>query len=366
MAFEEFINYINDMTEEKIISILIATIIIIGVIVLSSIFSYYVIKIFYFKEKNKQVIRENPFYIPLKILVIVIGFYMAVRILNLPETVLKAWRKAFKIILIIISAKAIGNIVDPKSSISKKLRRKDASNKDKTIAHFTGKIIKYITYIFGAFFVITELGYDVSALITGLGIGGAIVALAAQDVVKSFIAGIFIMTDKPFLVGDLIEISTSQGKEQGYVTDISLRSTKIRTYDNTILTLPNSLITSTPVMNWSRLKQRRFITNIKLALDTPSTVIERTTQRLKFILQSNQDVVKDSVQVSFDNIEKEGNNIKIYLYTQIVQYEEFLIFKQEINNQILKILESENIKLAYPGQNIYVVKKSRKEKQEAN
>ena len=87
--------------------------------------------------------------------------------------------------------------------------------------------------------ILTEFNFDVSGLVAGLGIGGAVIALAAQDFVKGLIAGMSILSDKPFLVGDWIEI----GSEQGTVIDITFRSTKIRTNFNTIVTLPNSMIT---------------------------------------------------------------------------------------------------------------------------
>jgi len=347
----DLINYFKNITEEKIVDILIAIIIVTVFCIFSSILSYFIIKMFKRKEKNKEKIKANAFYLPLRILLIFIGLSIAIYILQLPEAVMIIWRRIFKIVVICLVANGLINIVDPKSEIAKKLRKKDASNKDKTVANFTGRILKYIIYIFAGFFIITELGYNVSGLVAGLGIGGAIVALAAQDFVKGLISGMSILSDKPFLVGDWIEVGT----EQGTVIDISFRSTKIKTSNNTIVTLPNSAITETSVINWSRLKQRRYELNLKLPLETNSDVMETIVNRIRFVLQANEKVVPDTVQVHFNTIDESGNNIIIYLYTEVVDYAKFLEFRQEINSQILKVLESENVKLAYPGQNIYVM-----------
>lgn len=344
------ISYFQNMNEEKIVDILIAIIIITLFFIFSSVLSYLIIKIF-MKKADKDEIKSNAFYLPLKILFIFIGLYIAIYILKLPENVMSVWKKIFKIVVICIVAKGLVNLVDPKSEIAKKLRKKDASNEDKTVAKFTGRILKYVIYIFAVFFIISELEYDVSGLVAGLGIGGAVVALAAQDFVKSLISGMSILSDKPFLVGDWIEV----GLNQGTVVDISFRATKIRTSDNSVITLQNSVLTSNTIINWSKLEQRRYSLNLKLPLETNADKIDTIVNRLKFVLQTNENIVPETLNVVFNSIDSDGVNIMIYLYTSTVDYAEFLSFRQEINEQILKVLESEDIKLAYPGQNIYLM-----------
>ena len=346
----ELINYFKNMSDEKIVDVLIAVIIIAVFFIFSSLLSYLIIKIFMRKAK-KEKIKSNAFYLPLKILFIFIGLYIAIYILKLPEKVMIIWRKIFKIVVICIVAKGLVNLVDPKSEIAKKLRKKDETNEDKTVAKFAGRILKYIIYIFAGFFIISELDYDISGLVAGLGIGGAVVALAAQDFVKSLISGMSILADKPFLVGDWIEVGTNQGT----VVDISFRATKIKTVDNSVITMQNSVLTNNTIVNWSRLQQRRYSLNLKLPLEINADKIDDVVNRLKFVLQTNEKVLPDTLNIYFNSIESDGTNIIIYLYTSVVDYNGFLQFRQEINEQILKVLESENVKLAYPGQNIYLI-----------
>lgn len=347
----DLINYFKNMNEEKIVDILIAIIIITVFCVFSSMVSYLIVKLFMRKEKDKQKIKSNAFYIPVKILFIFIGLYIAVYILNLPTNVMTMWKKIFEVVVICIIAKGLVNLVDPKSEISKKFRKKDATNQEKTAQRFSGRILKYVIYIIAGFIILKELDYDISGLMTGLGITGAIVALAAQDIVKSLLSGVSILSEKPFLVGDWIRA----GMIEGTVEDISFRTTKIKTNENTVVTIENSVITKDSIINWARIKQRRYSFDIKLPLETNADTVDTIVHRIRFVLQATENVVPDTVNVYFNAITPEGINIIIYLYTSIVDYAEYLEFRQLVNEQILKILESESVRLAYPGKNVYIM-----------
>ncbi len=141
---------------------------------------------------------------------------------------------------------------------------------------------------------------------------------------------------------------------EGTVIEMSFRCTKIQTSDNTIVTIQNSVFTTNNVVNCSRMKQRRYSLNVKVPLETSADKMERIIEKLKFTLISNNDVDRESVQVHFDTIGLDSMNIVICMYTDILDYTQYLIFRQKINEQILKVLEGENIKMAYPGQNVYV------------
>ena len=347
----DLIGYFKNINEEKIVDILIAIIIVTVFCVFSSMISYLIIKLFMRKEKDKEVIKANAFYIPLKTLFIFIGLSLAIYILNLPEDVMIVWKKILKIVVICIVAKGLVNLVDPKSEIAKKFRKKDATNRERTVQRFSGRILKYVIYIIAVFFILKEFNYDLSGLMAGLGIASAVVALAAQDIVKGLISGMSILTEKPFLVGDWIQVGTVCGT----VIDITFRTTKIKTPDNTIVSMENSFITSNSIINWAKVTQRRYSFNLKLPLETNADKVDTIVNRIRFVLPTIEGVVPETVQIHFDTISTDGINIMGYLYTTIVEYEKFLAFRQEINEQILKILESENVKLAYPSQNIYIM-----------
>ena len=230
------------------------------------------------------------------------------------------------------------------------MKESDRFSGDQTLVNFISKIVKCIVYVIAAFLIITELGYDLSGLITGLGLGGVVIALAAQDIAKNLFGGVAIITDKPFIVGDYIETD----KYQGTVEDITFRSTRIRTNENTLVTIPNSTLSNASITNWSKLEKRRFDVDLNLPLDTNSEKVENIISKLEVVLNSSEEVVKDSVKISFNKITKEGLNIWIYLYTTNTVYDDYFKFKQEINDSILKVLESEQIRLAYSGRSVYI------------
>lgn len=344
------INFFRSITEEQLIDIGIAAAVVLVSLIISPLISYIFIRMFNIKEKDKSKIKNNPLYTTIKALIVCIGIYMGILIVNLPQNVIDICKKGFQIIIICIIAKGLVEFVDPKHGIVRKMRDENKIDGNKTVASFTSKILKYVIYIGAGLLILTVFDINPSSLIAGLGVGSAVVALAAQDFVKNLISGFSIMSDKPFLVGDWIEV----GLNQGTVIEISFRCTKIQTSDNTIITIQNSVFTTTNVINWSRMKQRRYLLNVKVPLETNVDQMERITKKIRFVLSNNDDVDKETIQVHFDTIGLDSMNIVIYMYTDIVNYADYLVFRQGVNEQILKVLESENVKMAYPGQNVYV------------
>ena len=344
------INFFKNITQTQWIDLGIAILIVIFFIILSPILAYIIIKMFKFKEKNKRKIKESPAYKPLKVLFVWIGIYIGIVVLNLPQNVMENIDKVFRIALICIVAKGLINFVDPQKGIVRRLRNESMPDGNKTVANFTSKILKYVIYIGAGLLILTVFNINPSSLIAGLGVVSAVVALAAQDFVKNLISGFSILSDKPFLVGDWIAVGTDEGE----VIEISFRCTKIKTSDDSIITIQNSVFTTTNVVNWSRMQQRRYLLNIKLPLETNSDKIERIIGRIKFVLNNNKDVKKDSIEVRFNTIDIDGVNLIIYMYTDIIAYADYLAFREKVNEDILKVLESENVRIAYPGQNVYV------------
>lgn len=347
---KNIITFFQNIQKNQVIDILIAIAIVILFSMGSSIISYLIVKMFNLKEKHKKKIKFSPWYKLIKTLLICLGVYLGIIVLSLPEEIKITALKLFRIFAIVLTARAINNFFNPKEKIFVKLKESDRFSGDQTLVNFISKIVKCIVYVIAAFLIITELGYDLSGLITGLGLGGVVIALAAQDIAKNLFGGVAIITDKPFIVGDYIETD----KYQGTVEDITFRSTRIRTNENTLVTIPNSTLSNASITNWSKLKKRRFDVDLNLPLDTNSEKVENIISKLEVVLNSSEEVVKDSVKISFNKITKEGLNIWIYLYTTNTVYDDYFKFKQEINDSILKVLESEQIKLAYSGRSVYI------------
>ena len=199
-----------------------------------------------------------------------------------------------------------------------------------------------------------ELNFNLSGLIAGLGLGGVIVALAAQDIAKNLFGGMAIIVDKPFSVGDWIQTTNYSGT----VEDISFRSTRLRMTDNTVVTIQNSTLSNEPVINYAKLPMRRFSTTLNLALETNSNVVENIIGKVKFALSNTDGVLPNDLNVYLQKIADDGIEIGIFFNTNIVSYYDYLSFCEQVNLLLLKVLESENVKLAYPTQKVYVADKN--------
>ena len=346
-------NYFKNITTEQILTMVIALAIIILFCLLSSLIAYGIIKIFKWKSKGKE-IKENSLYKPLKTVVIWVGLHIAILTLGLPSNVNAICNKIFRIGAIIIIAVGIANMFSPDSKIFRKIASHKRIKGNQTLINFISKVTKGIIYVIATFLVMAELNFNLSGLIAGLGLGGVIVALAAQDIAKNLFGGMAIIVDKPFSVGDWIQTTNYSGT----VEDISFRSTRLRMTDNTVVTIQNSTLSNEPVINYAKLPMRRFSTTLNLALETNSNVVENIIGKVKFALSNTDGVLPNDLNVYLQKIADDGIEIGIFFNTNIVSYYDYLSFCEHVNLLLLKILESENVKLAYPTQKVYVADKN--------
>lgn len=317
-------------------------------------FTKLIIKIYYFLVKSKKNHKESSMYKVFNSFFTLLGIYLAVRILNKNnEQVTYFANKAFEIIIAYCVTRAITSQLYPDSIFIQKIFK----DKNKVIDKLLCKILRVLAWVVLFFVVMNLLGFDLSGfggLVTGLGIVSAVAALAAQDLVKSLISGFIILTDKPFVIGDWIEV----GDYEGTVVDITFRSVRMKHYNHSIVTIPNTMITENYVLNWNRLTTRRFDCTLGISLDTSTEKVRKVIKEIRTVLKNNEDVVPESVQVTLNDITTGSINIKIYLYINKTEYTQFLRVKQDIYCSLLYLLEKENIDLvAYPTQTVYLNRK---------
>lgn len=351
---EQFNEFLNNLTSLEILDIVIAVGIIVFFRILSSTMAYAIIRIFTLKSKRAKDIKQSAFYSPLKVFFIILGVYLAVlflkRPLNLSSQIMHYVTVGFEILSVIAFAIGLAKSFTTKSSLIHKMRKQSKKEIDDTTLEFILKIVRAVIYIITVFIVLALLKIDLTGLIAGLGIGGLILTLAAQDTAKNLFGGLVIFLDKPFNVGDWIQMDSYEGT----IEDITFRTTRIRTFENSILNVPNSKIADSAVINWSKMEQRRYKINLRIELGTPVEKLQKLQQRVEKMLHDRESILDDSTIVRFDNMTEEGINMLIYTYTDSVGYDSYLEECEDINYKLMKILEEENIKVAYDTQNIYV------------
>ena len=349
-------NFVEAIKTSQIVDILIAILIYILFRCLSKSLAYITIKIFKPKTKSKKEIKNNAFYTPLKTFFVILGLYLAILLIRKPLGI-NDWINnkidvLFKISIIILTANGIANSLTTNNKSVNKLKERMNPEVEDSMFKFILKGIRIIIYVIAGFIVITELGFNLNGLVAGLGIGSVVITLAAQDTAKNLFGGLVIFLDKPFIVGDWIEIE----KYEGTVEDITFRSTRVRTFENSVVNIPNAVIANDSIINWSRMEKRRNKVNLCLEIDTPLEKVQIVQQRIKKMLIQHDDVIDDTIIVRFDNITDNGINLLVCSYTNSIDYASYLEEKEKINFKIMQILKEENVELAYDTKTVLLKK----------
>ncbi|MGN1012666.1 MAG: mechanosensitive ion channel family protein [Clostridia bacterium] len=336
-----------DVNSFSIKKLIIAILFLFGFYVLKGLFSTLIIKIF--KVKGKENIKSNSFYKPLRIFFGSLGLYISLMILGPTEGFKAIINKILRLLIIILCTYSLGNIVSPKSKFEKNLRKKITRANDAMIRMIC-KSLKVLIYVFGGVILISELGYNISGLIAGLGISGVAIALAAQDTASNILGALMIILDKPFEVGDWICVGTTEGS----VEEFTFRSTRIREAKNSVVSIPNSTVVNSSITNWSRLQKRRINIDLVLEFSTTLKKVADVQNDILIYLENEQNILNDGLFVKFSDIKDDGYNLKIVCFTPIINYLDYMAYLDTVNYKIMSILNKNKVSLAYNSQTIYL------------
>ena len=231
-----------------------------------------------------------------------------------------------------------------------RLKHPDSILLDDTLLIFFAKIIKAVIVIIAVLIVLGEFGVNINGLITGVGLGGLTFALAAQDTASNIFGGLVIISDKPFAVGDWIQTASIEGT----VEDISFRSTRIRTFDDALLVVPNSTLSSASITNWSKMNKRKVKFNLGLRYDTEPSKVKAIIKDIESMLSSHSDIIPDSPLVRLDEFAASSLNIMVMFFTSHTSLSELKRIREEVNYSVLDILASHESNLALPSTSIYM------------
>ncbi len=230
------------------------------------------------------------------------------------------------------------------------LSPKSNQKTNKLDAHLSSllqKISVYIIWILGFVAALNTLGVKVSALVAGLGIGSMAFALAAQDTIKNLFGGLTLFVDRPFRIGDRIKIDDVDG----FVADIGMRSLRIKTLDNRIVSLPNSKVVDSTLENVTSQPSFRMKTKIGLTYDTTPQKMSLAMQLLKTLPQTVDGIEKD-VEVSF--FEYGDFSMQILLIYYIKPSSNYFGSISDVNMEILRMFNENSLEFAFPTQTIYM------------
>ncbi len=201
-------------------------------------------------------------------------------------------------------------------------------------------------------------GINVTALIASLGLGGLAFALAAKDTAANLFGSFSLLADKTIRIGEWIKVDGVEG----VVEDIGIRTTKIRSYEKSLITVPNQIVANQPIENFSRRDVRRIKISIGLTYGTSAKQMQNIVQEIRSMLQKHESIAHDeTLLVNFDSFGDSALNIFIYTFAATSSWEKYLYIREDIHLQIMKIVEKNNSAFAFPSQSIYIENMSKKD-----
>jgi MscS family membrane protein len=206
------------------------------------------------------------------------------------------------------------------------------------------QVFKLFLYLIAFLAVLSAWGYNTTTILAGLGVGGLAVALAAQKTIENLFGGISVIGDRPVLVGDFCRF----GNRVGTVTHIGLRSTRIRTLDRTVVSVPNGQFSAMELENFSERDKMWFHQVLSLRRDTTAEQMRRVLSSVREVLKQNPKVEIGSLPVRFVGIGQYSLDIEIFAYVLTPDFDEFLGLQQELLLELMRAVERAGTGLAVP------------------
>ena len=212
--------------------------------------------------------------------------------------------------------------------------------------------IKVILVLFGFIIILDSNGVDVTTGLAALGIGGIALALGAQKAIENVVGSIIIVVDQPFRVGDFCQIGTMKGT----IENIGLRSTRIRTLSDTLVTFPNGVLSSEQIENYTMRKKYLLRTTLNLRYETTTDDLQIIIKEAKQTLETYKFIEKNDLRVRFIGYGATSLDIELFAYIKAKTFADFLEKQEQALLSIGHVIESNNSSFAFPSQTLYFTK----------
>ena len=336
--------------------------------------------IFHYQESmDKRTVIIKNLVRPLSYILLFNGFDICWEIIYYPQNPPELVSKIFDISYIVSAAWFFVIIIEYYGTIFlTTFSRKHYQNVRAEIVNLILKVLYSIVVIIAALAILARMGFNITTLVASLGIGGLAVALATKDILANFFASVMILFDNAFSQGDWI----SCNKIEGTVVEIGLRRTTIRTFDNALLFVPNSVFVNDAICNWNRRKVgRRIKMTIGLTYDATADKLQKCINDIIHMLENHKGIAKKSDYadastlmtirqelVSIDDYEGNKSTIEVYLdnfgdstidisvscFTTAISKAAWVATKQSVLFEIMRIVQDNGLSFAFPSQSVYV------------
>lgn len=307
------------------------------------------------KEHNREVLSIvfNSAARSITFLIFAFGLRIAISFLIIPEGIQDLIFTSVEVLIILSIAHLIYRQVDVIDTWLKRFASTDDESQiDDMLIPIVGKAIRVTVVILAILQVAQTLSdQPITSILAGIGIGGLALGLAAQDTIRNFFGSLMIFADKPFDVGELI----NHEDKLGVILEVGVRTTKIRTLDGHMLTVPNGQLANMTIHNIGKRPYIRRVFDVTITYDTPPSKVERAVQILKDILDNHEGMNEEfPPRIYFDNLNSDSLNIKCFYWFHPPDYWMYMDFTEWVNREILRRFNEEGIDFAFPTQTIHL------------
>ncbi len=283
---------------------------------------------------------------------VVVALKSGLHLLVLSPAMVSFTMTATHVLVVVATAYVLYCLVDVVSDALMRAAEKTPSKLDDMLAPMVRSSLRVTVVVLGLVQVATVLSdKPLTSIVAGLGVGGLAVALAAQETIKNFFGSVTVLTDKPFELGDRVLVD----KYDGVVEHVGFRSTRLRTMDGDLVTIPNGALAGMGIQNAGKRPYLRRVIKVGIAYGTPSDKMERAVEIIKEIVANhpNQDLLMPP-RVYFSEFGVSSLDISVIYWMHKTDYWEYMDFSQKVNLEILKRFATEGIVLAVPTQVVHV------------
>jgi len=307
-----------------------------------------------FRLKTKMLIlKDSPDDLlrPLAMLVMAGIWLLGLNLLALPEQALIVLLVAVKILVGIAGIWSAYRLVDLITIYLRHQADKTENKVDDVLVPLISKTLKVFVTVVGITFVASNLDLNVSSLLASLGLGGLAFALAAKDVVLNLFGSITVIMDQTFHKGDWIVVDDIEGS----VEEVGLRSTKIRTFYDSLITVPNSIFINAKVDNMGQRRYRRLKCNVSLTYDTPPDKIEAFCEGVRELIRLHPYMRKDYYHVYLNSLGASSLDVLVYVFWETPDWSTELRERQRFLLDILRLANAQQINIAFPTQTLHLL-----------
>ncbi|OUR97260.1 hypothetical protein A9Q84_13115 [Halobacteriovorax marinus] len=278
-------------------------------------------------------------------------------ILDLPDNILSLLLRVGYVAFTVAAVFTTSQMADVICQFLEKKALESENKFDDVLIPLVRKSAKFIIFCIGLIFIGDSLTLDMKNILAGLGIGGIAFALAAKDTISNIFGSLTVLLDRPFTIGDWVVIDS---KTEGTVVEVGLRSTRIKTFYDSIISVPNGTLINATIDNLGKRTYRRYSTKLGVQYDTPVEKIEALCEGIRQLIISHKWTRKDYFHVYFNSMSDSSLDIMVYLFWKVPDWSAELQERHRLLIDILRLANELGVEFAFPTQTLHMYNEEQK------